>query len=142
MTKIGILLSGALMASTSNAQLVPEGVHRIDTGPVTMCGLTGRDALDLIARVRASSAFRRESIQSDRFEMYVPIEGMDQLVFMRPSEPAHPAVTCRHVFQDSTGNWMHQRSMRCDASRDACDRLFLEFQALDEQMGRGLRDEH
>ena len=116
------------------AQLVPEGIHTTPSGPLEMCGIRGRDLGDYIAALRASAAHRPEAIGSDRFELYVAKEGWDQIVLTRPAEPAHPAATCRHAYRDAEGNIMMERHMRCDASREACDRLFLEFQALDERM--------
>ena len=32
-----------------------------------------------------------------------------------------------------------EREMRCDASREACDALFLEFQASDEEIRRQIK---
>ena len=38
----------ALLAPAgAHAQSVPEGIHSLDDGPATMCGLAGVDAADL-----------------------------------------------------------------------------------------------
>ena len=124
----------ALWAPAAAAQRVPEGIHSIQSGPVEMCGIRGRDLGAYVAALRTSPAHRPEAIGSDRFELFVAKEGWDQIVLTRPTEPAHPAATCRHALRDAEGNFMMERQMRCDASREACDRLFLEFQALDERM--------
>ena len=136
-----LLLTAAILLSAfpseTRSQPVPEGIHREAQGPSQMCGLTGANALDLIRQVTASPNFRRAS-GSNRFEFYLSTNGADALVFTLPSEPAYPAITCRHLF-DQAGSTYQERTMRCDASREACDRLFLEFRALDEELARSLR---
>ena len=137
-----ILTLASLLAvpatAPADAQIVPEGIHQHARGPVELCGLTGRDVRDLIERARASPAWRLTPIDAARFELFVAVDGMNQLVVTRPSEPAHPAATCRHVFQDTAGNWLQERAMRCEASREDCDRLFIEFQELDERLRQSL----
>jgi hypothetical protein len=132
----------ACFALPARGQLVPEGIHQNATGPSEMCGISGRDARDLIEKARTSPALRATPIKSDRFELFVSTQGMDQVVVTRPGEPAYPSVTCRHVYQDAEGNWLHERQMRCEASREACDRLFIEFKRLDEQALQELRGRH
>ncbi len=135
-----LLLSAllAVFAAPADAQSVPEGIHSFADGPAEMCGVSGPDAAGLIAAARLSPMLRSTPIDSDRFELFVAVEGMDQLVVTLPSEPAHPAATCRHVYQDEAGNWMQDRTMRCDAGREACDRLFIEFRELDERLRQAL----
>jgi len=115
-----------------DAQLVPEGVHRQAQGPSTLCDITGRDALDLRRQVTTSSAYRLAA-QTERFDLYVSADEMDQWLFTHAMEPANPAATCRRLSQDAAGAWSIRRQLRCDATRDACDRLFLELRALDDQ---------
>lgn len=115
------------------AQSVAEGVHSDAHGPSTMCGLTGKDAQDLMKQVRVSRTVSNQALNSDRFELYASSDSLIQWVFTKPNEPAYPAVTCRHVYQEKDGSWYQTRNMRCDSVREACDRLFTEFQALDER---------
>ena len=122
----------------AHAQLVPEGIHEEVSGPVELCGLRGEDVANLHNAAEASGEFRSTPIDSDRFLLFTSEDGLKQLVFTRPSEPAHPAATCRHAFQVADGSWHQERSMRCDASREACDRLFVEFQELDQRMADSL----
>jgi len=103
-----------------------------------MCGLEGRDALDLMEKARKSQELHRVDIQSSRFELFETAKPKYQLVITRPSEPAYPAVSCRHVYEQD-GALQMDRSMRCDAGRAACDALFLEFQALDEKMKQAVQ---
>lgn len=131
----GGLLALAL-AGPGNAQRVPEGIHRDAQGPAEMCGLVGANALELIAKARLAPSLRAIPLDSERFELFASADGMDQLVVTRPTEPAHPAATCRHTYRDAAGNWLQTRDMRCDAGRDACDTLFLEFQALERGCAR------
>jgi hypothetical protein len=103
-----------------------------------MCGLSGDDARDLFRKVRASRAITKQPEASDRFEIYATGDSLIQWVFTKKSEPAYPAITCRRMYQEANGSWHQTRNMRCDASREACDRLFSEFQSLDEQMRQQL----
>ena len=52
--------------------------------------------------------------------------------FAKPTNFAYPLVTCVRVFEKDGAVYM-DRKMRCDASREQCDRAFLEFQELDTQ---------
>lgn len=134
------MLAAALLSSgnAAGAQIVPEGIHSFAEGPSDLCGVVGNDALDIISRLRASSDHRQVALDSDRFELFVGPDDLDQWVVTRATEPAHPAVTCRDISQDAAGNWVQSREMRCDSTREACDRLFLEFQELDERLAREL----
>ena len=131
-----IILFGS--PSRASAQLVPEGIHQEARGPAELCGLTAPDALQFMELLRTSPEVQSIPIESDRFELFAADDHMKQWVITRPSEPAHPAVTCRHAFEGPDGSWYQTRSMRCDASREACDRLFIEFQELDERLRQSL----
>src|SRR5688572_27264612 len=127
----------AIAPSPAAAQTVPEGIHSDAEGPSTICGLTGSDAVHLMRQVRASPTLTEQAIQSDRFELYASAIRGDSFVqwaLTRQTEPAHPAVTCRHVYREDDGSWYQRRGMRCDAGREACDRLFTEFRELDERV--------
>ncbi|MDP8994437.1 MAG: hypothetical protein M3N07_05555 [Pseudomonadota bacterium] len=134
-------LLAALVGLSGQLQppLVPEGIYSEAEGPTEICGITALEATDFIRQVRASPHFVRAAV-TDRFELYVSEQRMEQWAITREGEPAHPAVTCRHVWQDASGSWLLSRQMRCDASREACDRLFLEFRQLDEEMSRSLQE--
>lgn len=129
-----ILALALVIASAVSAQSVPESMHSDVQGPSEMCGLVGRDAQDLMRQVRSSPTVTQQNLNSNRFEAYANDNGFMQWVLTKPAEPAYPAVTCRHAYQDKDGSWQQTRNMRCDASRAACDKLFIEFQNLDEQM--------
>lgn len=133
---VALLLGGV---SPSSAQSVPEGVHRLADGPAAMCGIVGANAADLLATARRSPNLRAVPIPSDRFEMFEGDQPLPyQLVATLPSEPAHPAVSCREIYEEG-GTLRLRRSMRCDADRADCDALFLEFQTLDAEMTRAIR---
>ncbi len=121
------------------AQTVPEGIHREAKGPSEMCGLVGQDALDLAAKAKASTTLKPSKLESDRFEVFQTEPPWQQLAVTKPSEPAHPAVTCRYTFQEG-GAFKMSRSMRCDAGRAECDALFVEFQKLDAAMIQDLQE--
>ena len=129
---LGLLFSN-LSATAAHAQLVPEGVHKDATGPAEMCGLSGRNASELAERVRSAPNLRKMEVGTNRFEVYATENQFVQFALTLPSEAAYPAVTCRYVYEQN-GRMLQERKMRCNASRDACDRLFLEFQELDERL--------
>jgi hypothetical protein len=104
-----------------------------------MCSLHGADAYDFLRQVKASMDLHRAQ-ESGRFELFVSDDGLTQWIFTRPTEDAYPAVTCRRLNRDGQGHWIAKRSLRCEAGRISCDRLFAEFQRLDEQFRRSLAD--
>ncbi len=135
----GALILGAPVETTT--QVTPEEAHRDAKGPSKLCGISGRDAEELMRIVRQTSRFREQPINSSRFEAFATKDGMTQWVFTRPSEPAYPAVTCRQVFRDEEGGLSQTRALLCGASREACDRLFVEFRDLDAQMVQAVSGE-
>ena len=58
--------------------------------------------------------------------------------FAKPSNLAYPLATCMRVFVED-GQTLMERHMRCDASRDACDLSFLEFDELDSRNRRQIQ---
>jgi hypothetical protein len=106
-----------------------------------MCGFTAKNTRDLLAQVRASKRVTEKELNSPRFEAYVSGDQLTQLVFTKAGEPAHPAVTCRHAYPDKDGAYHLGRNMHCEASREACDQLFLEFQLLDKRTVQEIRRE-
>lgn len=131
-------LSGATQIGA--AQQVPEGVHSIAQGPSTMCGITGRDALDLKTQAANSADLQPVPIDTPRFILFANADHSYQLVFTTPSEAAYPAASCRHTYEQD-GTMRMARSLRCDAGRAECDALFVEFQTLDAELTRSLRSE-
>lgn len=140
MRRSPLLLALTLSAAPCglSAQQVPEGVHKDARGPVEMCGLVGRDALDLMGKAKRSAELKPIETASDRFELFQNAAATYQLVVTQPSEPAYPAVTCRRLYVENGATYMN-RQMRCDADRQACDALFLEFQALDAALTREIK---
>jgi hypothetical protein len=123
---------------SADAQLVPEGIHQNANGPVELCGLKGTNVAALVLAARGSDELRSTPIDSDRFELFASKDSLKQLVFTRSTEAAYPAATCRHAFKVADGSWQQTRDMRCEATREACDKLFLEFQDLDQRLAASL----
>ena len=119
------------MAQTAPTPLVPEGVHSLANGRETICGVTAASAQDFEQKVKASPN-AHYSTETDRFVVYEGPEKLTQWVFAKPANLAYPLATCRRVYVQDGATYMG-RQMRCDATRDDCDRAFLEFKALDEQ---------
>ena len=137
--KLALLFFGsALFHSPTLAQAVPEGVHKEASGPSDVCGVTGQDALAIREKLKADPAIAEEPSGSSRFETYFSTVETKQWTVTTKADAAYPAVTCVHLYNSEGGTDM-TRQMRCDASRKACDALFLEFQAHDEQITRQIR---
>jgi len=121
------------MHSPAVAQSVPEGDHTDATGPSNICGLTGQDALAIRAKLRADPNIVEKPSGSARFETYFSSAEPKQWTVTTTKDAAYPAVTCGYLYNSGGGTDM-SREMRCDASREACDALFEEFQANDAKI--------
>lgn len=133
-----LFIGSVLLQSPTLAQAVPEGVHREASGASDVCGVTGQDALAIRERLRADPTIVEEPSGSSRFETYFSTVETKQWTVTTKADAAYPAVTCVHLYNSEGGTDM-SREMRCDASQKACDALFLEFQAHDEQIRRQVR---
>ena len=136
------LIATALLLSPhpAAAQSVPEGVHSVASGPTEMCGLVAASISELKRKAMDSDVLDPVALPTSRFEMFASASQDDQLVFTTESEPAYPAATCRHLYEEG-GQLRMSRQMRCDAGRAECDALFLEFQELDAGLTRALQGE-
>ena len=138
--KLALLFFGStvFLPSPTLAQAVPEGVHKEASVASNVCGVTGQDALAIREKLRSEPTIVEEPSGTSRFETYYSSEETKQWTVTTQADAAYPAVTCVHIYNSGGGTDM-SRQMRCDASRDACDALFLEFQEHDEQIRRQLR---
>ena len=125
---LALLLSSS--HSPSFAQTAPEGIHSDAVGESSVCGITGSDALTIRDALRSDPTITEEPSPSKRFETYFSSAKSKSWTVTTKADAAYPAVTCVHIFTSNGGTDM-QRQMRCDASREACDALFLEFRAHD-----------
>ena len=134
---ITLALATACAASSQPPSIAPD--TRAET-PFEMCGLTGRDARDLIEQVTTSPAYRSVG-GSSRFRAYDTVgDRMQDWVITQPTEAAHPAITCRQI-RAVDGQWVAVRAMHCDGSPAACSSLVAEFGEVDAALGRSLRGE-
>jgi hypothetical protein len=117
---------------------VPEGVHTDATGPSTVCGVTGQDALAIRAKLKADPKIAEKRSGSARFEAYFSSAEPKQWTVTTTKDAAYPAVTCVYLYNSGGGTEM-SREMRCDASREACDALFEEFQTNDAKVRAQVR---
>jgi hypothetical protein len=136
MRRFVAFLAAILMAQTEPQPLVPEGVHTLAEGPATMCGITAESATEFLQKVKLDPRFTLTGT-TDRFLLYATQDSLMQFVFSLPGNTAHPLATCRHAYQEN-GAWFISREMRCDDTRERCDRAFLEFADLDDQVKRAL----
>ncbi len=58
---------------------------------------------------------------------------MQEFVITLEANPAHPAVACREITRENGGLRL-TRYMNCSGPREACNRLFLDFRALDSEL--------
>ncbi|MCH8614841.1 hypothetical protein LZ016_01800 [Sphingomonas sp. SM33] len=128
-----------LLHAPSTGQTVPEGVHSDADGPSDVCGVSGTDALAIREKLKSDPTVVEKPSGSDRFETYFSSLESKQWTVTTRFDAAYPAVTCVYLYNSGEGTDM-ERQMRCDASREACDKLFLEFDAHDEQIRRRIRD--
>jgi hypothetical protein len=130
-----------VLHSPALAQTVPGGVHTDATGPSSVCGVTGEDALAILAiraKLRADHRIAEKPSGSARFETYFSTSEPKQWTVTTRKDAAYPAVTCVYLYNSGGGTDM-SREMRCDASREACDTLFEEFQANDAKIRAQIR---
>jgi hypothetical protein len=122
-----------VMHTPAVAQSVPDGVHTPASGPSDICGVTGDDALAIRAKLRADPHIVEQPSGSARFETYFSSTESKQWTVNTTNDAVYPAVTCVYLYNSGEGTDM-SREMRCDASREACDTLFEEFQANDAKI--------
>jgi hypothetical protein len=118
-----------LLMAQSNPLIVPEGTHSLADGPETICGITAASAEDFERQVRASPSAQLY-METEEFVVFEGPQEMSQWVFAKPTYFAFPLATCRRIDVENGSTYMH-RAMRCDDTRDDCDRAFLQFQDMD-----------
>jgi hypothetical protein len=101
--------------------------------PPSMCGLSANDTEGLAKSVREAPSLTKANVNSDGFEVYDTADRMQEFVITLETNPAHPAVACREISREN-GELRLTRYMNCSGSREACNRLFLDFRALDSQL--------
>jgi hypothetical protein len=137
--KIWPLLSVLVIAPSSTvAQPVPDGVHSDATGPSSVCGINGENALAIRDKLKSNSTIVEKPSGSNRFETYFSSTEAKQWTVTTIADAAYPAVTCVYLYNSGGGTDM-QRDMRCDASREECDALFREFEANDAKIRKQIR---
>lgn len=95
------------------------------------CNVTGGTAQEIAANVVKSKDFARIGGNA-RFVGYFNKKAMVRLAVTRPGNKAHPAVACLH-FTRKTGDWQAWTTIKCEASRSACNALLDEFKILEAQ---------
>ena len=128
-----------LLAALATGQLsdlddmFPELLLTEANGPPSMCGLSADDTEGLTQLVRTTPSLAKAAVKSDGFEVYDTADRMREFVITLEANPAHPAVACREITREN-GELRLTRYMNCSGSREACNRLFLDFRALDSEL--------
>jgi len=120
------------------AQLVPEGIHNMADGPETICGVTGTSAQDFERQVKSSPTAEYNN-ETDRYITYEGPTPMTLWAFAKSANFAYPLATCIRIYEEK-GAVLAERKMRCDATREQCDRAFIEFDELDGRNRRQVQD--
>ncbi len=137
-------LALVLASSEVSAQSVPESVHSLANGPETICEITAGSAIEFRQKVeQATDAGQYDRADGGpRFDLFNPKSTSGELkqwVFAKSTEAAYPMGTCRRIYTGPDGGTYQERRMRCDASRAACDSMFIEFQSLDDRVTKFVR---
>ena len=132
-----LCLAPLLSIEAAHGQVVPEGIHSDASAPSTMCGVTAADAREFEVKVRADQSLQRRNTSNERFVWYASSDESVHWVFATPTNFVYPVATCRQITRDAQGSLYLSRDMRCDGSREQCDRAYLEFQWLDDQIKQG-----
>jgi hypothetical protein len=141
MKHLGLLFAAILPISVpgaGSAQVVPEGIHSMADGPETICGVTGASAQDFENQVKASPGAKYNN-ETDRYVTYEGPMPMTLWAFAKPANFAYPLATCIQIYEKE-GAVYAKRNMRCDATREQCDKAFVEFDALDAQNRQQIQD--
>ena len=133
---LALVFSPVLLAQNA-PPLVPEGVHKLADGPATYCGITASSAADFQRQVIASPRAKKIT-ETDQFIGYDVPDDLTMWAFAKPGATAYPLATCRYVYVENGTTYMG-REMRCDDTRERCDRAFLQFQELDEQAKQSIQ---
>jgi hypothetical protein len=129
-----ILLAALATGQLSDLDdLFPDLLLTQANGPPSMCGLSADDTEGLRKLVRTTTSLAKAAVGSDRFEVYDTADRMQEFVITLESNPAHPAVACREITRGN-GELRLTRYMNCGGSREACNRLFLDFRKLDLEL--------
>lgn len=131
MKALAALFLPLLLAQSPPAPVIPEGIHTPASGRETICGITAASALDFKHQVTTSPKAKKVT-ETSEFVGYEGPEDMTLWVFSKPGATAYPLATCRSVYVENGATYMG-RKMRCDDTRERCDRAFLEFQSLDQK---------
>jgi hypothetical protein len=59
--------------------------------------------------------------------------------FTKASHPAYPSVACRRVVKGADGSRRVETQLRCNATKEACDRLAADYAALDKEIMEAIR---
>lgn len=128
---IGLVASFGTPAA---AQPVPEGIHSEGDERPEVCGLRAASVPALEAQIQTRSDFETLPTTTEHYRAFAISEGMRILTFTTPSNPAHPAVVCRQVADNGNGGSTIQTTIACYNSRENCDWLYREFEALTRRM--------
>lgn len=127
---LALLLTG----TPASAQPVPEGIHTIGPDRPELCGMTAPTIAELHTRIAA----RLPGLPgNERFVAYEDARNMRVWTFTTAAHPAHPAVACRTV-TEVNGQALLDLQIDCRSTRENCDALYREFEALSARMRRDL----
>jgi hypothetical protein len=134
--KAAFLLMAAVLAGVAEAQPVPEGIHGTAGETPSLCG---RSAATVGALLQQVSRDLPELPGTGRFVAFEDPAELRVWTFTTPAHPAHPTVACRSLTKGPDGSVYANLEIDCRATREKCDSLYREFEALDRKVRRELQ---
>lgn len=128
------MIMGAGMIRSRKLMLAVFGAAAVvfpATAKANFCNVAGSTPQEIVANVVKSKDFTRIGGNA-RFVGYFNKKAMVRLAVTKPGNKAHPAAACLH-FTRKTGDWEAWTTIKCQASRNACNALLDEFKVLEAQ---------
>lgn len=116
------------------AQPVPEGIHSL-AERAELCGMTAATVPELEARIAARLL---PLPGNERFTAYEDRQNFRVWTFTTSAHDAHPAVACRTATARPEGGSNLAMEISCFSTRENCDALYREFEALNARTLEGL----
>ena len=120
----------AVLAAALAPEHVPEGIHSLEKGEIEICGTKAGTVLALFDRMSKLPPLPG----NDRYVAFEDSRKRRVWTFTTAAHPAHPAVACRSVVEKD-GSVLLGLEISCHSTREKCDALYREFEALNARIG-------
>ncbi len=120
------------VASAAEPKPLSGPVHVDPKKPVDICGLHAA-SLTQVASALVERGGVREAAGDEKFLAYEQLDFTHIWTFTRLGHEAYPAVICRELREGEKGLEVKMEFV-CGGPRDACTKLYTDFQLLNGQM--------